>query len=444
MDNEKFDKRHLEQSFGYLLSSEPFYGAISAYIPKYAVDHIPTAAVGFHGDNVAMFYNPDFFLGLTQEQRVGVLKHEMLHLIYEHIFVNKGMLPREVYEAFAIAKLSEEERKNLPRKTVIKTQAAMKLWNVATDLAINSIIPREQLPEKCLIPGEGDFVDMPKDKDALWYWGQLLQDKDLDGEAEQAEQLLQELEEMLSRASDSDDHSQWGQECDDKGNPIEDASDAQKEIAKRKFEETVRYAKEQAEKSNQWGSMSQSLRNRVDELFKSQLSWKRILRSFVSKSIRGSKTSSWRKPHRKLRGLKPGRTKSYTSHLAIAIDMSGSVSDKEIQYFFSELMALTKHTQITVIPFDSIVIKDEIFVWKKDQAPDLHRVATGGTNFQAPTDYVNENRRKFDGLIIFTDMIAPKPGPCRVKRLWVAQKGSPREAAGNEWFAELDLSKEQL
>ena len=45
------------------------------------------------------------------------------------------------------------------------------------------------------------------------------------------------------------------------------------------------------------------------------------------------------------------------------------------------------------------------------------QVLTGGTDFNAPTDYVNSH--KFDGVIILTDMYAPKPKNCNAQRMWM-------------------------
>ena len=41
----------------------------------------------------------------------------------------------------------------------------------------------------------------------------------------------------------------------------------------------------------------------------------------------------------------------------------------------------------------------------------------GGTDFNPPTDYVNE--RDFDGHIILTDMYAPKPKASKCQRMWM-------------------------
>ena len=41
----------------------------------------------------------------------------------------------------------------------------------------------------------------------------------------------------------------------------------------------------------------------------------------------------------------------------------------------------------------------------------------GGTCFNAPTNYVNT--REFDGHIVLTDMMAPKPKSSKCQRMWM-------------------------
>jgi hypothetical protein len=44
----------------------------------------------------------------------------------------------------------------------------------------------------------------------------------------------------------------------------------------------------------------------------------------------------------------------------------------------------------------------------------------GGTCFDAPTRWANEN--KVDGLIVLTDMEASKPIACKGQRMWMTTK----------------------
>ena len=110
--------------------------------------------------------------------------------------------------------------------------------------------------------------------------------------------------------------------------------------------------------------------------------------------------------------------------IAISVDQSGSVSDKMLAAFFAELGGLAKFAEFTVIPFDTEVGEDKVFVWKKGQSKAWERVMCGGTCFDAPTKYVNE--RNFDGHIILTDMCAPKPISSRCQRMWMTDSESAR------------------
>jgi len=91
-----------------------------------------------------------------------------------------------------------------------------------------------------------------------------------------------------------------------------------------------------------------------------------------------------------------------------------------LQAFFSELNKLAEIAEFTVIPFDSQVGEDKIYVWKKGATRKTERVMCGGTCFNAPTKYVNEHG--FDGHIILTDLMAPKPIRSKCQRMWMTTK----------------------
>ena len=156
-----------------------------------------------------------------------------------------------------------------------------------------------------------------------------------------------------------------------------------------------------------------SISNKVD--------WKKVLRYFVKQSQKANKRSSIRKINKRYPYQHPGKKASRTAKIAIAIDQSGSVSDPMLQAFFAELNGLAKIAEFTVIPFDTRVDPELNWVWKKGQSRRRERSMCGGTCFDAPTKFVNETGG-FDGLIICTDMEAPKPVRCNVQRLWITDE----------------------
>jgi len=90
--------------------------------------------------------------------------------------------------------------------------------------------------------------------------------------------------------------------------------------------------------------------------------------------------------------------------------------------FYAELNKLSDIATFTVVPFDTQVFPDKVFVWKKGETKKYDRVLSGGTDFNAPTSYVNENG--FDGHIILTDLCAPKPKPSKCPRMWMTDKAN--------------------
>ena len=80
-------KFNLNMHVARLLMDEPFFASISRRIDKSPSTAIPTAGVKINPDSAQfeMIYNPDFFAGLTDDERRAVLKHEFYHIVYLHV-----------------------------------------------------------------------------------------------------------------------------------------------------------------------------------------------------------------------------------------------------------------------------------------------------------------------------------------------------------------------
>lgn len=365
-----------------LLRNEPFFAALSRKIDKKASTAIPTAGVRVNPDtgHFEMLYNPQFFAELPDEHISGVLMHEFYHLVFEHV---TGRLPAE---------------------------GMTKIWNVATDLSINSHLIGK-LPEKALIPGGKHFEDFPVGLSAEQYL-ELLKQK-----AEENEEGEGEGEGGEGDWETLDDHSGWGE-----------VDNTTKEIAKERLKEAVKKAAEEASRSNSWGSISQGTRQDILDSIATNVDWRKVLRYFIKTSQRSSKRSTIKKINKRYAYVHPGKKIQRQAKIAVAIDQSGSVDNQMLSAFFSELNNLAKLAEFTVIPFDHEVDESKIYVWKKGENRKRERVLTGGTDFNAPTDYVNNNN--FDGMIILTDMYAPKPKRCKAQRMWLTDQAG----ATNPYF----------
>ncbi len=371
-----------------LLMSEPFFAAISRRVNKRASHGIPTAGVTVNKETAQfeMLYNPGFFEKLSDAERSAVLKHEFYHIIFKHVTDRAPWIKQD-------------------------TSVSAKMWNIATDLAINSHITG--LPEMALMPGKKGtkFESLPRGQSAEWYVAAIKDTLDKNSSGKGTPDEDQEGGQQGAGNSDEtlDDHSGWG-----------DCPQEVKEIASERLKDIVRQASEESSKSGSWGSVSSSVKKQILDSIKTKVDWRKVLRYFVKASQRANKTSTIRRLNRRYPYIHAGRKSKRVANVAISIDQSGSVSDTMLSKFFAELNKLSEVASFTVIPFDTRVDEDKVYVWKKGQSRNVERVLSGGTCFDAPTDYVNKGN--FDGHIVLTDMCAPKPKPSNCQRLWMTTK----------------------
>ena len=368
-----------------LLMDEPFFAALSRKIEKRADYGIPTAGVRVDPDSAQfeMIYNPDFFASLPEEHVRGVLKHEFYHLIFEHVTSRKP--------------------EGVPHKA----------WNIAADLAINSHLQGE-LPEMACMPGVGPFEDLPLHQTAEWYLANLPQNDEGEsggsgsGEGGEGEGEPQE--------GNFDDHSGWEEAS---------GSDASA-LAKERLKNAIKDAAQEAAKSPKgWGSMSGELKQEILKRLETKVDWKKVLRYFVKTSQRSNRRASIKRINKRYAYIHPGKKVQRRAKIAIAIDQSGSVSDDMLSAFFGELNKLAKLAEFTVVPFDTQVDESKVYVWKKGENKKAERVLCGGTCFDAPTEWANNNN--VDGVIILTDMEAPKPKACKAQRMWMTDERGARQ-----------------
>ena len=381
----------LELQLYSLLKDEPFFASLSRRINKSKTTAIPTAGVRVNPrtGRYEMVYNPEFFEKMTPVERAGVLKHEFYHLVYEHV---TGRLPPE---------------------------GLTKMWNVATDLAINSHLIGE-LPEGGCFPQQKPFENYPLNQSAEFYFNMLKNDEqfqkpeqgngdgDGDGDPQSGDQQGDSPSSGGGLPDSLDDHSGWG----------DDVDQGMKEVAEQRLKEDLKQIVDEINSSGKgWGSVGAETRRQIQDFITPKVDWRKVLRYFIKTSQRANKRSTVRRLNRRFPYIHAGRKVTRTANIAISIDQSGSVSDQMLALFFAELQSLSKYATFTIIPFDTDVAKDKIWVWKKGKKHTWERVLTGGTDFNPPTEYVNNEN--FDAHLILTDMMAPKPKPSKVQRAWV-------------------------
>ena len=372
-----------------LLMREPFFAALSRRIDKIASTAIPTAGVRVNPDTAQfeLMYNPEFFESLSETHMQGILKHEFYHLIFEHVTGRKPV------------------------------DGLKRIDNIAMDLAINSHIANELPsesdpgpaingePMQACIPGEAMFKDLPPYKTYEWYLEALKKMRDEqneDGDGEGSGDPFGNMDSL-------DSHEGFGE-----------SDGTTQEIASERLKDAVKKAAEEAEKARNWGTVSSSMRQDILDRIQTKIDWRKVLRYFVKTSQRADKRSTPRRLNKRYPRVHPGKRVRRQAKIAISIDQSGSVDDAMLAAFFSELNKLAEIAEFTVIPFDTRVAEDKVYTWKKGQHKKTERVLQGGTCFNAPTKYVNEHG--FDGHIVLTDLMAPKPVASKCQRMWMTTK----------------------
>jgi len=372
------------------LLDEPFFATIIRAMRKVRSEDLPTAGVNYEKGTMTLYWNPKFMHSLSTKKKFGLLKHECYHLIRKHV----------------------TSRKQKPHLD----------WNIATDLAINSDIPLDELPECGLIPGRkntltvedkekltedrvksiekfSNFIEsMPPKKSSEWYMERIQENKEI-------KDIIEDLYgNKVVAILDEHDESEL--------------SESEQALAEQQVKTILKNAKEVANNRG-WGSVSHSTRQEIEKATQAEYDPKRAIKYFCGMKMRSGYFKTQRKINRKYPYIHAGKKSKKTSSLAVYIDQSGSVGGTALTMFQGWLAELSKTHTFTFYYFDSRVEDDSKTVWKKGKTADFRRSLTGGTCFDAVEDHFRKVKKDFDGCIIMTDGYAPKPKSCTSKRCWV-------------------------
>ena len=392
----KIDNFNLQSHLVSLLWDEPFYSRILRSLNKVETEEIPTAGVLCKDGDITMWWNRKFLASLSNKCVKGLIKHECLHLVFKHT----------------------SDRRKTPHL----------IWNYATDLAINSIIPYDELPKGGLVPGYPlepltsedmenmtqeniDFFNylsnlissLPQNKTSEFYFEKLMQDEKIKEHAESGE----------IQGVGFDDHEGW-----------DEMSAEEREMIQEKLNEILKSAVDEGNQKG-WGSISSQVAITLNKMVSKTIKWEDILKRFCGFTRRDDRQSSNKRLNRKYPTIHPGTKKIYKPRIAVYVDESGSMPASILERFYGELNSLSSRTDFYMYKFDSVVDDKSGFLWKKGRKLDINRSLSGGTNFQSVTKHALKNKKSFDGYIIFTDGCAAKPAPSHgLKRCWLLMPGT--------------------
>ena len=364
-----------------LMLKEPYYGFFLIMLNKVWRKDLPTAGVSKHNINYQLAINEEFWTGLSDDHKMGLLKHELLHIAFGHL-VSFGSFSNK------------------------------KLANVAMDMEINQYIEASWLPEGGI--NIDDYAELNLDKKAgcRYYYDQLLRLQD--EKEKKGSTGNQGMDQLLDDIANGDipDHSTWEE--------FNDLSEAEKKLIEKQVQKILSDAKEQTIKKR--GNVPGEIEGLivVEEFTKPKFDWKGYLRRFTGTSTKIFTKKIRRKENRRYEE-NPGLKIKMKQHMLLAIDTSGSVSNDELAEFMNEIHHIHKAgVDITIVQCDTSIRSIEPYKGKND----LKVHGRGGTEFDPVLDYYNANLKKYTSLVYFTD------GECytRVKpkgnTLWVLSERS--------------------
>lgn len=175
--------------------------------------------------------------------------------------------------------------------------------------------------------------------------------------------------------------------------------------------------------TTQWGSLPGGLIELIKESSTGHIDYRNALRGFRSTILSQKRRLTRMRPSRRFGFEQMGSRYDFTTRLLVAVDTSCSVGSEELGRYLRIINTFFKYgiEEIDVLMFDNSIQNYPVTLKNARKAKELQMKGRGGTNFQAPVDFVAAHP-EYDGLIIITDGYAPTPvvpAHLAARLLWV-------------------------
>jgi len=375
----RYFKEYTELIVFNLLTLDHFFGTFIIHMQR-EVNYTFSAPAGvtIKKGTFLLMLNPVLLLRYSHKEVKAILKHEIYHLLHMHL-------------------LRAKENNN---------RFDQYIENIAMDVAINQFIP--DIPDECVT--FDNFCKMFKlnsynvhHKESFEYYLDLIHNsKEYQKEAEKYKQMMKDIQDILDELGKNNGNSSGGkgkgktiqERIDDilnKKYPIDhsmwqesDSSDVQnmKEIVKQMVNEVVKSC------GNIPGDL-QEIINKINE--PSIIKWQDELKLLVGSVRCPYKLTPLRRPRRAPdRYDLKGRLSDKRIKITVAIDTSGSMGIKELQFVFSEIFNILK-----LVKFEMTIIECDMEVQRVYKAKDINDVDMNvkgrGKQFKIEDNYLNIN-----------------------------------------------------
>lgn len=371
-----------------LIFIDPFYGYFSLGVQKEFSNIIQTAGAGFININPVIYFNENFWNSLNGDQRIGLLMHELQHIIEFHI------INRDAYE--------DKE-----------------LYNIAADISINQRIPAKNMPPNGVHLSSFPELNLPPHLSADEYYNLLQQNKQSSPKLNRLLNAMKEGKQTVCSHPLWDDANENGDGED--GQQVR--SEAIKELIKRQVEHQLKDVYEEY-MNKDIGRIPGHLRDFIRNLYnkaKPVTDWRRVVRAFKSfcdkQEIKFTRQRiNKRFPDNDAIFLKRVRK------LLVGIDVSGSINIEILNKFFDQIDHIRRTgVEIDIAEWDVVVHRTYKYN-KKTFNGNFQMGGGGGTSAEDMVRYFNASRTH-NGLICFTDGVIGGQWKSKSKPiLWVVTK----------------------
>ena len=208
-----------------------------------------------------------------------------------------------------------------------------------------------------------------------------------------------------SGGSDSQDNESGGGFDEHDWDGAQELSDEEQRELARDIDEAIRQGAMAAGKMGGTGNRD------LDELLQPQVDWREVLREFIQTTCAGNDYSTYARPNRRLMSqgiIMPSGISEQVGELVIAIDTSGSIGQRELTTFLSEVKGVcdtVKPDKVRLLYWGSSVVGDEAY--------DMHELDSlvtstkpmggGGTDVNCVTQYMADESIRPQACIVLTD-----------------------------------------
>jgi predicted metal-dependent peptidase len=347
-----------------LLLRHPFFGNLATRLKMVdASEWCQTLAT----DGRNFYFNYGFVNKLTPKEAEFGFAHEVLHNVFDHMGRRDSRDP--------------------------------KLSNIAADFATNQILKDERIGT---VPS---FIQIFQDDKYRGMSYEQIYD-DLYEKAEKIDigSLGELLDEHLDGEGDGEDSDGEGgdQEGKGKGRPKLTAEE------KKQIRDEIKEAMVAAAQSAGAGRVPAGVQRMISDFTEPKMDWRQLLRMNIQSIVKSN--FSFSRPNRKSQhcgAILPGMMNEETIDVSVAIDMSGSISDKMAKDFLSEVKGIMD--EYTDFKLDLWCFDTEVYNYAKftgDTAEDILQYEVkggGGTDFDANYEFMKQEGIEPKKFIMFTD-----------------------------------------